>query len=483
MKIDGVEYKFKQGVNGNTDANRRFVGYIAQQIESVVPHAVQLIDGILHVDYESLIPYLSEAIKQNFKDINQLNSKIDQIHEVIDVLYADFMKKENRQSSSTAKFSVNNSQKYSRFDGLHVKYLSQKNPWRWIICMSILVILVIGIGVGLIFAWPSINLQPASPSPSVPTVTPPLTAGQLRDLAALEEFYYKMDGERWRFSSNWLSNTTSVCEWYGISCNSDGRVTGLMFTGNCLGGSIPSSIAMLDQLQVLALDLNALDGSIPDSITTLHHLEHLSFTGAGLTGDVPPGIFSLPALKGIFLEGNKFTAWELPLTIKNAKNLTYIMLGDCNIIGTIPEVIGLLSNLTWLSMSNNRLHGTVPSFANTVMEDINLGDNNLEGCIPALPSTLISLVLRMNNFTGNIQALANLPRLNQLDLSMNSFDGIFSLSDQVLQSIHNLDISANLFNSASIVGVPKNLSYCDASMNDFVCPIPQWLKKCNGACE
>ena len=45
LQIDGVNYKFKKGVH--VDTNRRFVGYIAQQVESVVPEAVQLIDGTL----------------------------------------------------------------------------------------------------------------------------------------------------------------------------------------------------------------------------------------------------------------------------------------------------------------------------------------------------------------------------------------------------------------------------------------------------
>ena len=45
LKIDGVEYKFKGGAT-NAPTNKRFVGYIAQQIEKVVPQAVQLIDGL-----------------------------------------------------------------------------------------------------------------------------------------------------------------------------------------------------------------------------------------------------------------------------------------------------------------------------------------------------------------------------------------------------------------------------------------------------
>jgi hypothetical protein len=43
LKIDGVAYKFKQGVHASV--NKRFVGFIAQQVESVVPDSAQLIDG------------------------------------------------------------------------------------------------------------------------------------------------------------------------------------------------------------------------------------------------------------------------------------------------------------------------------------------------------------------------------------------------------------------------------------------------------
>ena len=84
LKIDGVSYKFKPGTTHST--NKRFVGYIAQQIESVVPEAVQLIDGILHVDYESLIPYLSESIKQNYNDIYALRSELYHLKLLVVVL-------------------------------------------------------------------------------------------------------------------------------------------------------------------------------------------------------------------------------------------------------------------------------------------------------------------------------------------------------------------------------------------------------------
>jgi hypothetical protein len=53
LRIDGVEYKFKEGVRGNNNSQKRFVGYIAQQIESVVPQAVQLINGTFKLSQPS----------------------------------------------------------------------------------------------------------------------------------------------------------------------------------------------------------------------------------------------------------------------------------------------------------------------------------------------------------------------------------------------------------------------------------------------
>lgn len=97
LHIDGVQYKFKSGVH--RDSDRRFVGYIAQQIAQVVPTAVELIDGMLHVDYESLIPYLSESVKQNYRDIQSNKSETEQIRIVVDLLYSEFIKKEQYRAT------------------------------------------------------------------------------------------------------------------------------------------------------------------------------------------------------------------------------------------------------------------------------------------------------------------------------------------------------------------------------------------------
>ncbi len=507
MKIDGVEYKFKEGVRGNNDSNRQFVGYIAQQIESVVPQAVQLIDGILHVDYESLIPYLSESIKQNFKDIDQLNSKTDQIHQVVDMLYTEFMKKDNKRSQNASDYPHSGG-KYSSFDDVR-EYRPQKRPWKWIFGTSMAVLLIISIAVGVMFVWPIFNSrdQPTNPSPPSPVVTspapsnpivtpspvvtspvaipppPPLTAGQLQDLAALVDFYRQMQGRGWYNSRNWMSNT-SVCEWYGVSCNSEGRVIELLFTANGLTGSIPASIAKLDQLQTLAMEVSPLDGSIPDAISSLQHLEHISFTGALLQGTVPAAIFSMPALQNLLLEGNRFSPWELPSGIKYGKNLTNIMLDGCNIVGTIPEELGSLANLTFLKLPSNHLYGTLPSFANTALEELDVENNYLSGSIPQLPVTITDLILKMNNFTGGLQALADLRNLHKLDLSANSFSGEFSLSQEIMASLNYLDISLNLFNSVSSSSVPNvtAMRLCDVSLNEFACPVPIWVKKCHGRC-
>jgi hypothetical protein len=62
LRIDGVDYKFKKGIN--QAINRRFIGYIAQQVESVVPDAVQLIDGESN-RHDVRVPELT-TMKQEF---------------------------------------------------------------------------------------------------------------------------------------------------------------------------------------------------------------------------------------------------------------------------------------------------------------------------------------------------------------------------------------------------------------------------------
>ena len=76
LKLGGYEFDWREDsvVHGNKGHD---VGVIAQEVESVLPEAVQTrSSGMKAVRYEKLIPLLIETIKEQQKEIDELKNKI-----------------------------------------------------------------------------------------------------------------------------------------------------------------------------------------------------------------------------------------------------------------------------------------------------------------------------------------------------------------------------------------------------------------------
>jgi hypothetical protein len=473
MKIDGVEYKFKEGVRGNNDANRRFVGYIAQQIESVVPQAVQLIDGVLHVDYESLIPYLSESIKQNFKDLNNLQSKTDQIHQVVDMLYNEFVKREQKRKKKSSNDETSHS-----VNGSHVTHgdtprgFGTKNKRvRWVIGLSIATLLIVSAAIGFFFVVPYIQkinstapLAPISP-PASPAVPRPPSQPLAEERLVLEEFFHATNGGNWTSKGGWLTQQ-SICQWDGITCNKQNqRVKSIFLGGNNLLGTIPDSIGDLEFLERVTLHTNSLYGQLPASLGKLKNLQIFTIESNKFNGTVPESLFSLPGLTSLVLTANRFAPWKIPAAIGQLTKLQNLEAHKTNLFGTIPQELADLPNLEFVQLSNNDLHGTLPTFYSQDLEEIIVSNNQLN---------------------GSVNSVLGLKRLQSLHVSNNNFSGEFAFPYESIDSLTSLMIENNRFTSTSHdifnASVP-NLLYCNAFNNRFACPIPDWMTEmCHAEC-
>ena len=60
------------------------------------------------------------------------------------------------------------------------------------------------------------------------------------DRAALEALYAATDGANWKLKYNWAYDLAPLEAWYGVTTDSDGRVTELTLRDNNLTGSIPA---------------------------------------------------------------------------------------------------------------------------------------------------------------------------------------------------------------------------------------------------
>ncbi len=158
--------------------------------------------------------------------------------------------------------------------------------------------------------------------------------------AALVALYEATDGASWTQDTNWLTDEP-LSTWYGVTTDSNARVTELRLPSNELTGTIPD-LSALTELTALDLNTNPLSGSIPDlsALTNLTSL-NLSF-----------GLFD----------------------------------------GTISD-LSALTNLTSLNLSSNDLTGSIPDLgALTELASIDLSGNDL--CLPASTdlSQLITVV-------------------------------------------------------------------------------------------
>lgn len=126
----------------------------------------------------------------------------------------------------------------------------------------------------------------------------------------LEVFFNTTNGGRWLVHSGWRNTSLGICDWYGITCDSTGNVTGLSLAGNGLVGSLADAVEM-------------------SNISTLDHVDLSNNT---LFGPVPLWLGEMSKLKVLDLSWNFFSSF--PSTWgSGASSLQHLSLHFNNISG------------------------------------------------------------------------------------------------------------------------------------------------------
>ena len=257
--------------------------------------------------------------------------------------------------------------------------------------------------------YPVIALTPTPTNTPMPT--PAMNPDT--DRAALVALYNSTNGPRWRNRTFWLSDEP-ISRWFGVTTDTNGRVTELSLATNSLAGFLPPELGNLDKLESLwlngsgvsedqlgdlgtVLDADALrafrdlargaqilTGEIPPELGNLKNLENLDLSRNRLTGEIPPELGNLHNLKFLDLHRNSLTG-EIPPELGNLVNLKErLWLNINNLAGEIPPELGNLHNLEWLDLSRNRLTGEIPPELGNLdnLNRASFWSNNLTGEIP-----------------------------------------------------------------------------------------------------
>ena len=279
------------------------------------------------------------------------------------------------------------------------------------------------------------------------TVNPPgpVSTG---DRAALEALYDATGGPGWRNSTNW-GTSAALGEWYGVTTDADGQVTGLSLVGNGLSGVIPSALQRLEHLNDLVLFNNALTGPVPAWLGNMTRLRRLNLAGNDLTGPIPDELGRLANLEELRLYSNELVG-GIPATLGNLRLLVELTLFNNALTGPIPGELGQLVNLEQLLLYGNALTGRIPAELGNLANVwwLSVSGNSLTGAIPTELGNLTSvrwLNLAGNALTGRIPAeLGNLASLERLFLSGNLLAGLIPLALGNLASLERLFLSGNL---------------------------------------
>lgn len=254
-------------------------------------------------------------------------------------------------------------------------------------------------------------------------------------------------GLNWATHRQGWNQTTNVCQWYGVSCDSTTTtVEGVDLSNSNFEGTLTTELGCLSDLKNFVMKQNIISGTFPQALADLPSLKNLDLSENEVGGPVP--IFGSKDLEEIVLGSNAFTGMIPDAGFANLyhPNLTWLDLSFNSLSGSIPPSIASMKELEILELSNNKLTGSIPgTFGNlTKLEDLFLDANSLTGTLPlslfTSSSKLKKLLLHDNLFSGTLpQQVSNLQNLTDIYIDGCKLQGTIpsALCNKNLNSANN----------------------------------------------
>ncbi|XP_048441694.1 receptor-like protein 2 [Pyrus x bretschneideri] len=264
---------------------------------------------------------------------------------------------------------------------------------------------------------------------------------------------------------NWTS--INCCNWEGITCNPEGRVTHLLLPSKGLHGvifTLSSALANLTHLTHLNLSCNSLHGSLKNRLfESLNSLKILDLSYNLLSEELPLSLTS-GNIRTLDLSSNQFHGPIPSSFFMHAWNLTSFNVSNNAFSGYIPSSICLHSNplIKVLDFSSNQFSGNIyHGFGRcSELQIFRAGHNNLSGLLPKdiyNATKLEEVAVHMNSLYGGISdKIVNLTNLAILDLSFNQLSSVLPLHLGKLSRLRIVKLDFNDLQGS----LPQSLMNC-----------------------
>ncbi|GKV31577.1 hypothetical protein SLEP1_g40255 [Rubroshorea leprosula] len=140
--------------------------------------------------------------------------------------------------------------------------------------------------------------------------------------------------------------------------SSDMVLVHVLFDSNKLTGPIPSTLGLVQSLQVIRFDNNSLSGSVPSNLSNLTSLQELYLSNNKLNGSLP-SLTGMSKLNTLDLSNNSFNTSAIPRWVSSLSSLTTLRMENAQLQGEVPVYLFSLPNLQTVGLKHNRLTGTL----------------------------------------------------------------------------------------------------------------------------
>lgn len=197
------------------------------------------------------------------------------------------------------------------------------------------------------------------------------------DVAAINSLYVALGSP---LLPGWVAVGGDPCAdgWQGVQCI-DSNISSIIFNAANLGGELGDNLGSFASIRSIDFSGNQIGGNIPSSLPVT--LQNLFLSANKFTGSVPTSLSSLSELSAMSLDNNHLTG-EIPDSFQGLTVLVNLDLSANNLSGELPPSLGSLSSLMTFHLQNNQLSGTLDVLQDLSLRDLNVANNMFSGPIP-----------------------------------------------------------------------------------------------------
>ncbi|XP_015883663.2 receptor-like protein 7 [Ziziphus jujuba] len=258
-----------------------------------------------------------------------------------------------------------------------------------------------------------------------------------------------------------------------------------LYLTNCgLHGEFPAAIFQLPNLRTLDVGSNRnLKGYLPE----FHHrspLKELILYESGFSGTLPSSLHMLDSLDILDAFDCNFSG-PIPSSLGKLTQLTTLQLGHNNFSGYIPSSLQNLTQLTALCLFHNHITGPIPPWLGnlTKLMILQLAHNQFYGLVPQSLSNLMNLetlYLHTNKLSGALKfdIFSSMKSLTELQLNANNLSLLFEKGNKNSTSskfIHVGLASCNLSEFPDFIRHQNELKGLSLSYNRISGEMPKWM--------